>query len=166
MVIELLRPLEAKGSLETVRRVTQRLNEIMTHRVNSGLIFANPLSGIRAVFKKPKKENMAALPPEELPELITGRITSSADDRSWSGRVSTFRKRQRAMSRPARSKWRGIAWCQPGSAAATVPQRARRQAHWRQWPTHLALCLSGSLPGAAADAIFTPWRPSKMTGCA
>lgn len=70
MVIELLRPLEAKGSLETVKRLTQRLNEIMTYGVNSGLIFANPLSGIRAVFKKPKKENMAALPPEELPELM------------------------------------------------------------------------------------------------
>lgn len=70
MVIELLRPLEAKGSLETVKRVSQRLNEIMTYAVNSGMIFSNPLSGIRAVFKKPKKENMAALPPEELPELM------------------------------------------------------------------------------------------------
>lgn len=70
MVIALLRPIEAKGSLETVKRLSQRLNEIMTYGVNSGLIFANPLSGIRAVFKKPKKENMAALPPEELPELM------------------------------------------------------------------------------------------------
>ena len=34
------------------------------------MIFANPLSGIRAMFKKPKKENMAALPPDELPELM------------------------------------------------------------------------------------------------
>jgi integrase len=70
MVIELLRPIEAKGSLETVKRLSQRLNEIMTYGVNSGLIFANPLSGIRAVFKKPKKENMAALRPEELSELM------------------------------------------------------------------------------------------------
>lgn len=70
MVIALLRPIEAKGSLETVKRLSQRLNEIMTYGVNSGLIFANPLTGIRAVFKKPKKENMAALPPEELPELM------------------------------------------------------------------------------------------------
>lgn len=62
-VINLLRPLEAKGSLETVKRLTQRLNEIMTYGVNSGLIHANPLSGIRSVFKKPKKKNMAALPP-------------------------------------------------------------------------------------------------------
>ncbi|NLU00914.1 MAG: tyrosine-type recombinase/integrase [Pseudomonas lundensis] len=70
MVIKLLRPIEAKGSLETVKRVSQRLNEIMTYGVNSGMLFANPLSGIRAVFKKPKKENMAALPPDELPELM------------------------------------------------------------------------------------------------
>ncbi len=55
---------------KTVERLSQRLNEIMTYGVNSGLIFANPLTGIRAVFKKPKKENMAALPPEELPELM------------------------------------------------------------------------------------------------
>lgn len=70
IVIELLRPIEAKGSLETVKRLSQRLNEIMTYGVNSGLIFANPLSGIRAVFKKPKKENMAALRPDELSELM------------------------------------------------------------------------------------------------
>lgn len=70
MVIKLLRPIEAKGSLETVKRLSQRLNEIMTYGVNSGMIFANPLSGIRAVFKKPKKENMPALAPDELPELM------------------------------------------------------------------------------------------------
>ncbi len=70
MVIKILRPIEAKASLETVKRLSQRLNEIMTYGVNSGMIFANPLSGIRAVFKKPKKEHMAALPPEELPELM------------------------------------------------------------------------------------------------
>lgn len=70
MVIKLLRPIEAKGSLETVKRLSQRMNEIMTYGVNSGMIFANPLSGIRAVFKKPKKENMPALAPDELPELM------------------------------------------------------------------------------------------------
>ncbi|SFB24540.1 integrase domain-containing protein [Pseudomonas sp. NFPP24] len=69
-VITLLRPLEAKGSLETVKRLTQRLNEIMTYGVNSGLIHANPLTGIRSVFKKPKKTNMAALAPDELKELM------------------------------------------------------------------------------------------------
>jgi len=77
-VINLLRPLETKGSLETVKRLTQRLNEIMTYGVNSGLIHANPLSGIRSVFKKPKKKNMAALPPDELNELMVA-IAVGAD---------------------------------------------------------------------------------------
>jgi hypothetical protein len=65
MVIALLRPIEAKGSLETVKRLSQRLNEIMTYGVNSGLIFANPLSGIRAIFYKPKKGNRSSLPPDK-----------------------------------------------------------------------------------------------------
>ncbi len=65
-VIELL----AKGSLETVKRLSQRLNEVMNFATNCGLIQANPLTGIKAAFKKPKKENMAALKPAELPELM------------------------------------------------------------------------------------------------
>ncbi|GAL12544.1 phage integrase [Vibrio astriarenae] len=32
MVIELLRPIEAKGSLETIKRLSQRMNEIMLRR--------------------------------------------------------------------------------------------------------------------------------------
>lgn len=77
MIIKLLRPIEAKGSLETVKRLSQRLNEIMAYGVNSGLIFANPLSGIRAVFKKPQKANMPALPPEELPDLMVAIANAS-----------------------------------------------------------------------------------------
>ncbi|MEZ8474480.1 tyrosine-type recombinase/integrase [Vibrio toranzoniae] len=69
-VIELLRPIEAKGSLETVKRLIQRLNEVMGYATNCGFISANPLTGIRKAFKKPKKENMASLSPAELPELI------------------------------------------------------------------------------------------------
>ncbi len=70
LIIELLRPIEAKGSLETVKRLSQRLNEVMNYATNCGLVQANPLSGIKAAFKKPKKENMAALTPAELPELM------------------------------------------------------------------------------------------------
>ncbi|GAB1621414.1 integrase domain-containing protein [Agarivorans albus] len=70
MIIELLKPIEAKGSLETVKRLSQRLNEIMNFATNCGLVHANPLTGIKAAFKKPKKENMAALTPAELPELL------------------------------------------------------------------------------------------------
>ena len=76
-VIELLRPIEANGSLETVKRLTQRMNEIMTYAVNGGIIYSNPLSGIRANFKKPKKSHMLALKPEELPELMIAIANAS-----------------------------------------------------------------------------------------
>ncbi|WP_375752894.1 integrase domain-containing protein [Vibrio sp. HN007] len=77
LIINLLRPIEAKGSLETVKRLSQRLNEVMNYAANCGLIKANPLTGIRAAFKKPKKENMAALTPAELPELMEAIANAS-----------------------------------------------------------------------------------------
>jgi len=76
-VIKLLRPLEDSGNLETIKRLVQRLNEVMTYAVNGGIIHANPLSGIKANFKKPKKENMAALKPDELPELVSAVANAS-----------------------------------------------------------------------------------------
>ncbi|MGR5238999.1 integrase domain-containing protein [Vibrio alfacsensis] len=76
-IIELLKPIEAKGSLETVKRLAQRLNEVMNFATNCGLIHANPLTGIKAAFKKPKKENMAALKPAELPELMAAIANAS-----------------------------------------------------------------------------------------
>jgi len=76
-IIDLLKPIEAKGSLETVKRLSQRLNEIMNFATNCGLVQANPLVGVKAAFKKPKKENMAALKPAELPELMTAIANAS-----------------------------------------------------------------------------------------
>ncbi|EHW0641762.1 tyrosine-type recombinase/integrase [Vibrio parahaemolyticus] len=69
-VINVLKVVEAKGSLETVKRLTQRINEIMTYAVNCGYVETNPLSGIGDAFKKHKKANMPAISPAELPELM------------------------------------------------------------------------------------------------
>lgn len=77
MVITFLRPIEAKGNLETVKRLAQRLNEVMIYAVNTGLIPANPLSGIKAIFKKPRKEHLAAMKPSELPELMQAIANAS-----------------------------------------------------------------------------------------
>ncbi len=75
--IEVIKPLAAKGSLETVKRVIQRLNEIMVWAVNTGVIHSNPLSGISKAFQAPKKENMPTLKPEQLPELMHALSTAS-----------------------------------------------------------------------------------------
>lgn len=69
-VIETLEPVTAKGSLETVKRLTQRLNEIMVYAVNTDLITANCLSGVSKAFASPKKNYMPTLRPEQLPELM------------------------------------------------------------------------------------------------
>jgi len=71
MVINVIRPIEAKGSLETVKRIIQRLNEIMIFAVNSGTIDSNPLAGIGKVFQAPQKQNMPSIPPSELPVFIS-----------------------------------------------------------------------------------------------
>ena len=76
-VISVLKPLEAKGSLETVKRISQRMNEIMTFAVNAGIVFSNPLAGIRSTFKKPRKKNLPTLLPEELPRLMRTVSTAS-----------------------------------------------------------------------------------------
>jgi integrase len=70
LTIDVIKPIAAKGSLETVKRLTQRLNEIMNYAVNTGLIHASPLTGIKAAFKKPEKNNMPTLTPDQLPELM------------------------------------------------------------------------------------------------
>lgn len=75
--IETIKPLAAKGSLETVKRLCQRLNEIMTYAVNSGLTDTNPLSGIASAFQPPRRTNQLTLSPSELPELMQNLSVAS-----------------------------------------------------------------------------------------
>lgn len=69
-VIETINPLAAKGSLELVKRLCQRMNELMTYAANTGLIDSNGLTGINQAFEAPKAVNMPTLKPDELPELV------------------------------------------------------------------------------------------------
>ena len=71
MVIEAINPVAARGNLETVKRLCQRLNEIMTFAVNTGVIHHNPLAGIRESFAKPVKKHNPTLEPDELPLLMS-----------------------------------------------------------------------------------------------
>jgi len=75
--IETIEPIAAKGSLETVKRLCQRLNEIMIYAVNTGIIESNPLSGISKAFQLPVKQHLPTLKPEELPLLMTALSRAS-----------------------------------------------------------------------------------------
>ena len=68
--IETIRPIAEQGSLETVKRLCQRLNEIMLYSVNIGLISANPLTGISKAFQTPVKQHLPTLTPGQLATLM------------------------------------------------------------------------------------------------
>ncbi len=53
-----MEPLRASGKLETIKRLCQRINEIMFYAVNIGLIEAKPVVKIKDAFESPTKEQM------------------------------------------------------------------------------------------------------------
>jgi integrase len=69
-VIEVLKPVQAKGHSEQVKRLCQRINEVMDFAVNTGVISLNPLSKMHAAFLTPTKTHLPTLKPEELPRLM------------------------------------------------------------------------------------------------
>lgn len=75
--IDTLKPIAAKGSLETVKRLCQRINEVMVFALNTGMIETNPLAGIRNAFETPKKQHLPTLKPEQLPDLMKQLSTAS-----------------------------------------------------------------------------------------
>lgn len=76
-IIEILKPLEKAGKLETLSRLCQRINELMTWAVNTGLLEFNRLTGIKAAFITPQTNNMKTLAPHELPQLMQ-RLSSAS----------------------------------------------------------------------------------------
>jgi len=68
--MEAIKPVSAKDSLEAVKRLCQRLNEVMTFTVKSSLIGANPLAGISNAFQNPAKQHQPTIAP-------TNQLTSS-----------------------------------------------------------------------------------------
>ncbi|MFT6202079.1 MAG: integrase [Candidatus Endobugula sp.] len=76
-VIDTIKPIAAKGNLETVKRLCQRLNEVMVYAVNTGLLSANPVTGISKAFQTPVKRHLPTLLPEQLPELMEALSVAS-----------------------------------------------------------------------------------------
>jgi integrase len=68
--IEILDAIKSRKSFEMARKVSRRLNNIMTHAVNMGLVHHNPLAGIKETIPATKVKNQPTIAPEELPELM------------------------------------------------------------------------------------------------
>ena len=68
--IDAIQPLANRGALETVRRLCQRLNQIMDFAVNTGRLEMNPLTRINSAFKSPSLVNLPSITPEELSPFL------------------------------------------------------------------------------------------------
>lgn len=66
-LVKAVQPVQARGALETIRRLCQRINEVMIYAQNTGLIDAVPSVNIGKAFEKPQKKNMPSIHPDQLP---------------------------------------------------------------------------------------------------
>ncbi|WP_032901302.1 integrase domain-containing protein [Yersinia enterocolitica] len=94
-----LDPIEQRGVLETLRRIISRLNEIFRYAATEELIEFNPADNLGQRFSKPKKQNMPALPPSELPRFMSSLANASV-------RLET-----RMLI-----EWQLLTWVRPGEA--------------------------------------------------
>lgn len=69
-LVQAIQPVQARGALETVRRLCQRINEVMIYAMNVGLIDAAPSVNISKAFEKPQKKHMPSIRPDQLPQLM------------------------------------------------------------------------------------------------
>ncbi len=76
-LVKAVQPVQARGALETVRRLCQRINEVMIYAQNTGLIDAVPSVNIGKAFEKPQKKNMPSIRPDQLPQLMRTMRTAS-----------------------------------------------------------------------------------------
>lgn len=76
-LVQAVQPVQARGALETVRRLCQRINEVMIYAQNTGLIDAVPSINIGKAFERPQKKNMPSIRPDQLPELMQTMRTAS-----------------------------------------------------------------------------------------
>ncbi|HHG0702353.1 TPA: integrase domain-containing protein [Klebsiella pneumoniae] len=77
MLVQAIQPVQSRGALETVRRLCQRINEVMIYAMNVGLIDTAPSVNISKAFEKPQKKHMPSIRPDQLPQLMqTMRLAS------------------------------------------------------------------------------------------
>lgn len=77
LVIDLLKPVSNKGSLETVKRLCRNINEVMRLAVASGIIEINYLADVTKLFPAPQKKHMPTIAPNRLPELMKALFNSN-----------------------------------------------------------------------------------------
>jgi integrase len=70
LILNIIRKIENRGSLEIARKVLQRMNAVFRYAVQTGRATYNPASDMKGVLKPKKTNHRPALTSDELPEFI------------------------------------------------------------------------------------------------
>ncbi|BCO08801.1 integrase [Desulfolithobacter dissulfuricans] len=76
MVLQVIRTIENRGSLEIARKVLQRMNAVFRYAVQTGRATYNPAADMKGVLKTRKVTHMPALDARDLPEFLRKLTTS------------------------------------------------------------------------------------------
>ncbi|HFW3588257.1 TPA: integrase domain-containing protein [Salmonella enterica subsp. enterica serovar Birkenhead] len=124
--VTLLEPIKARGNLETLKRVLQRINEVMDYAANSGLTEFNTAANVRKAFPTPVKKHMPSIRPEQLPDLMQALSVASIERQTR----LLIEWQLLTVTRPAEAA--STRWCEIDMDAATwtIPEgrmKMRRQ---------------------------------------
>jgi integrase len=70
MILQVIRPIEKRGSLEIASKVLQRMTAIFRYAVQTGKATYNPAGDMRGVLKTKKVTHRAALSIEDMPKFL------------------------------------------------------------------------------------------------
>jgi len=70
MILQTIRRIEKRGSLEIASKVLQRITAVLRYAVQTGRATFNPAAEMRGVLKSRKVKHRAALSAEDLPEFL------------------------------------------------------------------------------------------------
>ncbi len=103
MVNKILKPLETKGSLETIKKIFNMLNCALDRAENDDVIDKNIVTKLKKNYKRPTPTNHPTIRPEELPKLMNAICTSKSEEVTklaieWQLRTMT-RANETAMAR-------------------------------------------------------------------
>lgn len=126
MTLKAFKPYQDAGTLEKLKRVIQKHNEIMTYALHREIITFNPTANISKEFDSPTVEHFKTIQPEDLPEfmftlnkaqiqlqtrylILWQLLTMTRPNETAKARYQDIDERNRLWIIPAENMKRGIA---------------------------------------------------------
>lgn len=162
--VTLLEPIKARGNLETLKRVLQRINEVMDYAANSGLTEFNTAANVRKAFPTPVKKHMPSIRPEQLPDLMQALSVASIERQTR----LLIEWQLLTVTRPAEAA--STRWCEIDMDAATwtIPEGRMKMRRQHVIPlSYQALAVLEEMKKISArrEYVFPGYKDPKQPMC-